>query len=165
MSGLKLFEIDSMLRDALDAADEKINHDTGEIPDDWADFLNDVQMERDKKCLGLGAYIRECMAESDVIKSEVKRLAARARVCENKAERAKKYLSSVVAPGEKLKDNSVSIGWRKSTAVVIDDENVLPETCFRIIKEVSKTYVKEQIESGVVTTGAHIEERQNIQIR
>ena len=32
----KLFEINDLLRQAIEAADAVIDHDTGVIPDDWA---------------------------------------------------------------------------------------------------------------------------------
>jgi hypothetical protein len=166
MSGFKLYEIDSMLRDALGAAEATIDQDTGIIPDDWAKFLDDVQMERDKKCLAVAAYIREQIAYADAVKMEAKRLLEHSRTADNKIDRMKQYLSCVVAVGEKLKDERVSIGWHKSSAVIIDDEGKLPESCFRVIREVSKTTVKNNlIEGGLPDGAAHIEERQNISIR
>jgi len=165
MAGLKLYEINSMIRDALDGADEKIDHVTGEIPEDWASFLEALEMERTEKCLAIAAVIREKLAYADAVKSEAKRLIDRARAEENKAESLKAYLSSAISVGEKLKDERVAISWRKSSSVVIDDESKLPESCFKVVRSVSKTEVKEALTSGALTDGAHIEEKQNIQIR
>ena len=165
MSNFRLYEIDAMLRDALEAAEQTIDPETGEIPADWAAFLDDVQMERDKKCLAVAAYIRECMTEAEAVKTETKRLALRARTAENKAERLKMYLAGTVQTGEKLKNTWVSIGWRKSEAVVIDDETAIPEAYWRIHREVSKAAVKDALASGELTAGAHIEAKNNIQVR
>jgi hypothetical protein len=164
MNGFKLYEIDNMLREAYDAVEEYVDQETGEIPDDWANFLDDVQMERDYKALSVAAMYRELCAEEKAIADEAKRLTARAKTAKNKAEGLKNYLSCFVKPGEKLKDARVSIGWRKSRAVVIDNENKLPDECFRVVRAVSKTSVKEMLEKGDLD-GAHIEERQNIQVR
>ena len=161
---MKLWEIDGMLRDALNEAENLLDED-GAIPEDWAEFLDAIQMERDQKCLAVAAMYREFEAEADAISQEAKRLTMRSRTASNKAERLKRYLAGVVQVGEKLKDSRVAIGWRKSKAVVIDDEAVLPEACFRIVREVSKRSVEEGLKSGAVKAGAHIEERQNIQVR
>jgi hypothetical protein len=165
-SGFKLWEIDEMLRDAIAAADDKIDQETGEIPPDWSIFLDDVQMTRDAKCLSIAAYIKECKAEAEAIAAEAKALQRRAKTCQNKADRLKEYLARSVRPGEKLSDSRTVIGWRKSTVVVLDNESALPESCFRIVKEVSKTTVKEMLENDRLEAGtAHFETRQNISIK
>jgi hypothetical protein len=164
MSGFKLYEIDNLLREAYAAAEEHVDQETGEIPEDWDKFLDDVQMERDQKALAVAAMYREFEAERGAIADEAKRLAERARAAENKAKRLKAYLAHFVQPGEKLKDARVSIGWRKSTAVIIEDESRLPEECWKVVRTVSKTSVKEMLGKGEVD-GARIEARQNIQIR
>jgi hypothetical protein len=164
MNDFRLWEIDGMLREAIAAAEGKIGED-GVIPDDWAEFLDTVQMERDKKCLAVAAMYREFDAEAEAISEEAKRLVARARTCGNKADRLKQYLASVVQVGEKLKDTRVQITWRKSSAVIIDDESKLPEACFQVVRSVSKTVVKEGLQSGAVKEGAHIETNNHLQIR
>ena len=165
MSAWKLYEIDAVLRDAIQAAEAAVDVETGERPEDWAGFLETCQLERDKKCLGVAAYVRECRAEADAVKTEAKRLIARASAAERRAERVEAYLARTVQPGEPLSNTWVAIGWRKSNAVVIDDEAKLPESCFKIIRQPSKTEIKAGIEAGTITDGAHIETRQNIQIR
>jgi hypothetical protein len=165
MSQFKLYEISQLLRDALVAAEDKINYETGEIPDDWYEFLEAVQMERDEKCLAVAAVVREFLTEADAVKSEKQRLAKRQSVLENKAERLKQYLSMAVNIGEKLKDSRVAIGWRKSEGVVIDDITQVPDEYCRIERRAMATEIKDAIKTGKEIIGAHIETRQNIQIR
>ena len=160
----KLYEIDELLRDAIDAATESVD-ENGVLPDDWAAFLDAVQMERDVKALAVAAVVRERLAEAEAVKAETQRLQKKQRAAEAVAERLKSYLAAHVSAGEKLQDCRVSICWRKSSAVVIDDESLLPEECFRVVRTVSKTDVKAGLQSGVITTGARIEGRLNIQIR
>jgi hypothetical protein len=164
MSQFKLFEISSLLRDSLAAADEFINQETGEIPADWADFLDAVQMERDEKVLAVAAVIREKLAYAGTVKAEIDRLNKLLKPATTTAERLKSWLIATVHEGEKLKDSRVSISWRKSEAVVIDDESKLPDACFKIYREVSKTQVKEALAAGM-EIAAHIEQKQNIQIK
>ena len=165
MSGLKLYEINEMLRSAIEAAEEKIDFETGEIPDDWGVFLDEIQMEHDKKCLSIGALIREKLAEAEAMKAEAQRILKRYNTETNAVKRLKEYLVNNMQVGEKLKDNRVSIGWRESRSVVVTDESKLPEDCFRIVRELSKTEVKKRIESGDEIDGAHIQEKHYIQIR
>ena len=163
MSGFRLWEIDQMLRDAVGAAEGTIGED-GVIPDDWAAFLDDVQMERDKKCLAVAAVHKELSAEAEAVAAEAKALIARSRSAQAKADRLKSYLGRYMQPGERLQDTRCLISWRKSKSVVIDDESGLPESCFRVVREISKTEIKAALESGA-DIPAHIEERQNIQIK
>lgn len=165
MSQFKLYEIDQLLRDALLAAEDKIDYETGEIPEDWYEFLEAVQMERDEKCLSVAAVIREFITEADAVKFEKQRLAKRQSVLENKAERLKQYLSTAVNIGEKLKDSRITIGWRKSEGVVVDDIAQVPDEFCKIERRAMATEIKEAIKSGKEIAGAHIETRQNIQIR
>lgn len=164
MSGLKMFDIDQMYRDALDAARARIGDD-GVIPDDWDDFLTAIEGERDTKACNIAVIIIERNAESDALKEQAKRLLTRARVIDNETDRIKNWLSRFIKVGEKVKNSIVSISWRKSSSVVVDDETKLPESAFRVIREVSKTAVKEMIERGEEISGAHIEIKQNIQVR
>jgi len=164
MSGLKLYEIDSMFRAAMDCAVE-LADESGVYPDDWAEFLDDLQMERDAKCLAIAAIIKEKNAEADAMAEAAAAIGKRQRSALAVAMRLKNYLATSVRVGEKLADAQVAIGWRKSTSTVIDNEALLPESCFKIVREVSKTEVKAQIEAGVVLEGAHIETRHNLQVR
>lgn len=55
--------------------------------------------------------------------------------------------------------------FRTSKQVVVDDETKLPDTCFVTKRELSKTAIKDAIEAGTELEGAHIEEKQNLQIK
>lgn len=158
----KLYEIDTLLRQAIDEAD--IDNETGELTDNWADFIDAVQMERDEKALAVAAYIREQCVYSDAIKSEIQRLQQMHRFAQNKAGALKKYLEQYVSPGEKLKNSVVSISWRKSTRVVIDDELKIPDDCCLIQRKPIKSEIKARIDAGI-NIPAHIETIQNIQIK
>lgn len=165
MGGLRLWELSDMLRQAVEAAEEKVNPETGEVPEDWAEFLDTIQMERDQKCLNIAALYRELEAEAEAIREEAKRLIKRANTASNKAERLKAYLQTAVQPGEKLKNEWVSISWRKSTTCIIENPNIVPDTFCRTIREVSKSAVKDALSKGESVAGARLEEHQNIQIR
>jgi hypothetical protein len=164
MAGFALYEIDAMLRQALDAADEWIDRETGEVPEDWARLIEDLQMSRDAKCLSVAAYIREQEAQASAIAEEIDRLEKRLYAAKNKASQLKQYLATSVKVGEKLKDARVAISWRKSERTIID-EKVLPDEYWKIERSPMKSSVKIAIESGMYVPGARIETCNNISIR
>lgn len=165
----KLYEIDDVLRQAIAAAEQAVDTETGELPEDWAEFLTTVQMERDEKALGVACYVRELLAEADAVKAEKDRLTKRQRALENQAERVKAYLAAFVPQGEKLKDGRVQVSWRKSESVQVDvPAEQLPTMYQRVIpeqREPDKTALKDAIKTGAQIPGVQLVTKQNIQIR
>lgn len=165
MSGFKLYEVDSMYRQALDAAEQYINQDTGEIPEDWAKFMDDVGGERENKLLACGLFQREMQAEAEAMENEARRMALRARAAKNKAESFKSYISLYLQPGEKVKDSRVSIGWRTTKSIEIEVPELVPDQFCRIERIPQKTAIKEAIEAGREVPGAKQVSNVSIQIR
>ena len=165
MSNFKLYEIDSMLREALDAAMETVNPETGELPEGWSEFLETVQMERDAKALAVAAVIKEKEAEADAITVELKKLRARATAGNNAADRLRYYLRLFMTEGEKLKDARVSIGWRTTKAIEIEVPELVPDAFCRIERIPQKTAIKAEIEAGREVPGAKQVSNTSIQIR
>jgi len=164
MSTWRLYEIDKLLRDAVARA--PLNEETGEIPDDWASFLDNVQMDRDHKALSVAAMVRELTAEAEAVKAEKNRLADRQKSAEAKADRLKSYLSTFVNVGEKLSDARVSIGWRKSEKVIVRNAASIPDAYCKIERTVSLSALKDAIKSGEYTgPDAAIAVNNNIQIK
>ena len=163
---LSLYALDDMLRDAIAAAEEKIDPETGEIPEDWAEFLDVIQGQRDIKALNIARWIKSMEAEAEAIKTEKMKLAQRQSAIETKYERVRNWLARFVQPGEKLRDSNTAIGWRKSSSVEVLREDNLPEAAFKIVRTVQKSVVKELLEKGSIgpETARNIE-RQNIQIK
>ena len=144
---------------------ECVDQETGEVID--IEKLQALEMERDSKISGIACWIKNLKAEAEAIKAEKQNLTKRQQVAENKAESLKEYLS-VYLNGAKYKDARVSISYRKSTTVEID-ENVdlrkLPEDCQKITIEPRKTVLKEKLEDGQEFDGVRLVENSNIQIR
>ena len=94
-----------------------------------------------------------------------KKLADRQRTSENKAKSLKEYLSRFVN-GEKFKTPRVSISWRKSESVSVDDINSVPDKFLKYSDPApDKTAIKKAIKSGEDVPGAHLIEGKNIQIK
>jgi len=105
-------------------------------------------------------------AMSEMLKREIDTLTERKKAHDNKAQRCKDALLKMCTVGEKLEYECGAVSWRKSSSVVINMENLLPESAFKVVKSVSKDTVKDLIKAGQIAEEiAHIEERQNIQVK
>lgn len=127
MSGLNLYELSDLLKQALIIAEETIDIETGEVKPDWAEFLDAIEMERNAKLLACAALYKNWDAEAEAIRSEEKRLAARRHTLENKAESIKEWMRQNMQAGEKLSDSRCALGWRRSTSVEIMNVNAVPD--------------------------------------
>ena len=162
MSFKDLFTIDERLRVLLDTAADP---ETGEIPDDKAAEIDALEMDKSALCLDVAAWGKECGIEAEAITKTAKELIGRAQICERKQEWAKAALMKMLPAGQKLRNEHVAISWRKSEAVVVTDEAALPELCWKIVRAISKTAIREAIESGQAVAGAKLETRNNVQVK
>ena len=151
-----LYEINEEILNCVDA-------ETGEIIDQ--DKLSQLQMDFDDKVEGIALWIKDLLSDAAAIKAEKNKLAERQRVCENKAENLKKYLSGFLA-GQKFKTARVTISYRKSKAVDVQDMTAVPEEFLKYSDPVlNKTEVKKALEAGEEIPGCVLVENQNIQIK
>ena len=137
----------------------------GEVID--LEKLDALTMERNTKVSNIACWIKDLKAEAEAIKAEKQNLDKRQKVAENKAASLKDYLAGFLN-GEKYKDARVSISYRKSTAVQIDEDmdiKRLPEEYLKVTVEPSKTAIKEALTNGVAVEGCTLIENNNIQIR
>jgi hypothetical protein len=164
MSDFRLYEISELLEAALAQCREYAEKDEGVIPDDWAKFLDEIEMERDKKVLDVGRYIKTIRAKAEAIKAEKQSLAGRQSSLEHEAERLEGYIAHNIKPGERVQDNNTVLSWRRSTMVVIDNPDNVPDEYCKIERIPQKTAIKEALKSGEVF-GARIVENINLQIK
>ena len=141
-----------------------VDTETGEIID--PEKLDALEMEREKKIEAVILWRKDLLAEAEAVKKEADVLTKRAKSCENKAEQLKNYISYALN-GEKFKTDRCSVSYRKTSGVVLDDIYKVSAKFWGDIKEswISKTKIKEAIEKGETVEGAHIEERQSINIK
>lgn len=165
---MNLYELNCTMNDIKNRLEQYAYNNDGEVSPEFLDELSKVELARENKIDNICYMIKEFEADYRSIKEEVKELNRRAEVCENNSEALKKYLASILS-GEKFKSPTNVVSYRKSESVVIDDENLLPEECFVVEMKPSKTAVKALIEhmksSGKNCGGAHIETKNNIQIK
>ena len=156
---MSLYEINEQIQKAIELG---FDPETGEILDESA--LEQLQLDRDEKIENICLFIKDLKAEAAALDAEKKNLDARASVAKKKSDSLSRYLQAML-DGEKFKTARCSISYRKTSAVIVDDENELPELCIRIRKEPNKTAIKDYINAGVSVPGAHIEDRQSMIIK
>lgn len=137
----------------------------GEIPESLDAALEAICGTLQDKAVNCALLVKNCLGEAAAIKCEEDKLRARRKVAENTADRVKTYLAAWIPAGTKISEARCTIGWRKSSAVIIDNDMLVPDALCEIERSVSKTAVKEAIQSGNVVAGAHIEDRLNISIK
>lgn len=150
----------------------EFDDETGEIIDN-TDTLK--QLFEELECnyidkLDSCQYIRkELEGKADLLAAEIKRLQARKKALENRAERLKTLMcDSMLVSGEtKLKGkHSFSLGTRK---VLQLDENLTPDffnqEYIRTKKEFDKKKITEDLKAGATIEGAKMIEKVNFSIR
>lgn len=165
MSDFKLYELNGMLYELLEAASIHADLNDGEIPDGLSDEIDKLNIARDIKVLDVARYYKTLNAKMKAIKNEIDTLHKRANGLSNQASKLKDYLNRQIQKGEKFEDSNTRISWRKSKSIVIDDESVIPGEYFKITKTPILSAIKTAIASGEDVDGAHIEERNNLQIK
>ena len=99
-------------------------------------------------------------------KAEIKRLQALKSSEEKAVERIKNSISDAMnlTRHDKLDTTLFKVGFRKSKAVVVDEDK-LPKKYQIVSYKPDKKTIKELLNSGKTIRGAHIEERRNLSIR
>lgn len=159
-----LYEINSQIDRVWGAA---VDPDTGEIINEEAlQELEQLGMQREEKLENLALFYKNLSAEAEALKAEKMRLAARQAATEKKAEWLKQYLSQYMESGEKYKSAKVSIGWRKSESVQVDDTFLLPDEYLIFTVAPDKNALKKALKAGEpMIGGARLVTTNNIQIK
>lgn len=166
---MKLYEINEEI---VKAFDEAIDPETGELIDEVAfDRITKLQEEFEEKVENLALYVKDLKAQAVALKAEKDSFAKRQKAAERRAESIENYLQMVLN-GQKRTYTRAAISYRKSEAVVIEDEDEFLQfykgrefVKEKIERSVDKPTVKGLLKQGEILLGAHLEERQNIQIK
>lgn len=140
----------------------------GDIPEEAVtDTLQGIGVEG--KLEDYCHVISQLNADVDMFNKEIERLAAKKESAQKGVDRMKSALSAYMqATGrEKEKAGTFALSFRKSEAVVINDELALPPAYIRTKTTTApdKTAIKNAIKSGVEIPGAELQVNKNLQIR
>lgn len=156
---MNLYDIEYEITNCVDS-------ETGEIIDEKR--LDALQMAREKKIENILLWIKNLKSEAGAIREEEKKLAYRRQSDEKKAESLTQYVQNVLN-GEKFETSRVTVSYRKSEAVIVDDLGLMRKVCDDYLKykdpEPDKAKIKAALKDGITVPGCHLEERQNITIK
>lgn len=156
-----------------------VDPETGEIlpgitDQDMAEQVEKLQLDFDETIKSIRNSYLATMVSANCIKAEASELfrmqqevSKRAKTELNKAERKKKLLAWLLH-GEKYDKDGVKISYRKSEETVIDDGFVAwaMQNAPELLKTEAKTAdIKAAIKAGQEISFAHIEQKQNIQVK
>ncbi len=152
-----LYEIDQAIMECLD-------FETGEILD--AERLDALQIERASKIEGVACWIKNLSADALAYKAEKEAFAEREKKAMKKVEDLKAWLAGAL-DGQKFSTWRCAVTFRKSEAVEIADESLLPPELKteKITYTPNKTAIKEAIKAGEEIPGCKLVERMNPTIK
>ncbi|WP_418945260.1 siphovirus Gp157 family protein [Parasutterella sp.] len=162
---MKLYEIPEEYRKVLEGV--QVDEETGEIlgTDALVEFAGDLN----ETIKNTGLYLFELDSEAQQIDAQIKRLKARKDGMKRRAETLKNLmLDAMTSTGlKKVSDPLVTVYLRKSTATIVDNMELIPKDLLRVKVETSPDLVaiSKTIKSGIEVPGAHLEERQDVNIK
>lgn len=152
---MTLYEIDSAIIGCMD-------EETGEIIEG---AMEELELDNIQKAENIALSIKNDAAMAKALKEEIDKLTQRLRTCNNGIDSKKKYLPYLLGD-KKLKTARVSVSYRNSESVTIDDLGSLTEEYIRTPEpQADKTAIKKAIKAGKEVTGAHIETSKSVIVR
>lgn len=162
---MKLYEIPAEYRKVLEGV--QVDEETGEIlgTDALVEFAGDLN----ETIKNTGLYLFELDSEAQQIDAQIKRLKARKDGMTRRADTLKNLmLDAMTSSGlKKVSDPLVTVYLRKSTATIVDEMDILPKDLLRVKVETIPDLIAigKKLKAGEVVPGAHLEERQNVNIK
>lgn len=116
----------------------------------------------------MAKFIQSLEADEYALDRQMAIFREKQKSVKKKIDSVKEYLKfSLISMGkDKVKGELFTVSFRKSSAVIIDDESIIPDKfkSFETICKVDKNEIKKAFADGNVT-GAHIQENLNLSIK
>lgn len=138
-----------------------IDEETGEITDIAA--FEALLGVKDAKLENIIKLYKNATADRTALKAEADAFTKRAKAAEAVADRMKAMLEAEL-DGNTFECTTGKVSFRKSKALIVDDEARIPEQYQKIAFSIDKAALKKAIEGGEKIAGAHIEVRQKVQV-
>lgn len=141
--------------------------ETPEEIDEAIGTLQSLDMAIGKKLAGCCGYMKMLDGFEDLLDKEIERMKKKRESHIKKQEAFKKYLESILIPGEKWTDGNHSISWRSSESVEILDESAIPEQYMKqtISIKPDKVDIKIHLKLGAIIPGAELRKNDNLTIK
>lgn len=144
-----------------------IDPETGEIDEDVADELDELEMSRNDMIENIALTCKEYLASAEALKAEKAVLNERQKLYEKKADTIKKLLDRELM-GSKFETPKVCVTYRKSEKALYDgDVNKLPEEFQnkKVTITANLTAIKAELKAGKVIKGAELVKCNNLNIK
>ncbi len=148
------------------------DEETGELSVDISEAVGKIQGDFNQKAIAVATVWRDFGNYIAQIKAELDRLSALKKRVEREKKRVEDYLTQAceMTGTESIRGVYANISFRTNPPkVVFDDESLIPEEYItetvKIEKSISKTKIKEAIQSGIEVAGAHLEQERKICIK
>lgn len=158
--GLSLYEIAGSLRQL-----EQLIEEDGDL----TEYLDSVELQLNYKVENIVKFNRGLELSAEAIDAEIQRLMLLKRAFVNKRQRLLDYVKYTMESHgvEKIDTGIARLSFRKSKAVVVDDEAKLTDEFLtkKVTITPNKIAIKEALDRGQDVPGARIEEHKNLQVK
>lgn len=141
----------------------------GEFTPEMEERLSITQSELEEKAVNYGKVVKTIEGDIFLIDAEIKRLQGLKSGKVKVIDRMKESVSNAMQlfHVDKIDTAIMKIYFRKSEAVEIEDDNMVPDEykLSRVIVNPDKIRIKEMIKSGKIIPGCSIIEKLNLQIK
>ena len=152
----KLYEIVEELESLLMLESGNfVNSETGEILTKEA--VNELEMAKEEKIENCLLFAKNMSAEAEMIDAEIKKLTARKKACENKADWCNDYVKHILN-GEKFKTARVAVSYttRKKVEFTGDISKVPEEFLKYEEPKLNKTAIANALKAGQEVYGCQL---------
>jgi len=160
-----LYKIDKELMALLEAIAEQ----EGEITPEQDEQLAINRYELETKAVDYSMAILQLNAWVEMADKEAKRVTAIKNAYKKTSETLKQRITDAMERYDikEVKDATIKVSLRKSVQTIIDDLDQVPKQYKTVKVETTpdKTAIKKAIQEGEIIEGAHLEEKNNLQIR
>ena len=160
-----LYKIDQELMALLEAIAEQ----EGEITPEQDEQLAINRYELETKAVDYSIAILQLNAWVEIADKEAKRVTAIKNAYKKTAETLKQRIADAMERYDirEVKDATIKVSLRKSVQTIIDDLDQVPKQYKTVKVETTpdKTAIKKAIQEGEIIEGAHLEEKNNLQIK
>ena len=160
-----LYKIDRDLMTLLEAIAEQ----EGEITPEQDEQLAINRYELETKAVDYSIAILQLNAWVEIADKEAKRVTAIKNAYKKTAETLKQRIADAMERYDirEVKDATIKVSLRKSVQTIIDDLDQVPKQYKTVKVETTpyKTAIKKAIQEGEIIEGAHLEEKNNLQIK
>jgi hypothetical protein len=168
---MKTFDILSEYYSLMELIEEaennpEYNPETGEIipvEEILKEEIEKLEGEKIEKLENIEYLKRDNKSKIDTLADEIKRLQGRKKSFENANDNLTK-LQDYLLQGEKLKTDKFTFSYRKSKAVEIINEDLIPDEYKKIEYKVDKMKLKKALENTKIQ-GAELVEKKSLSVR